>query len=44
VPAGAHSGHMDIVSAGHGLTTALGVLGLVTLATALSVPLALSAR
>ncbi len=42
--AGAHGSHMDVVSAGHGLTTALGVLGLVTLATALSVPLAVSAR
>jgi EmrB/QacA subfamily drug resistance transporter len=32
--AGAHGGHADAVSAGHGLTTSLGVLGLVTLATA----------
>ena len=32
--AGAHGGRADAVSAGHGLTTALGVLGLATLATA----------
>jgi EmrB/QacA subfamily drug resistance transporter len=42
--AGAHGGPADVVSAGHGLMTALGILGLVTLATALSAPLARSAR
>ena len=32
--AGTHGAHADVVSAGHGLTTALGIIGLVTLATA----------